>query len=67
MPQRRHSTLWLENNAYPTIRECEFTGLPENGAGIRDSGALYLTTYYAVSVGTIERNYFASRRGIRCR
>lgn len=88
--------LWLVNPSYPTIRECEFSGFPADGAGIRGTGVLYLkvldsrflsilgwgidlslqysprvgptnrpSTYYAVSVGAIERNYFSSRRGIR--
>jgi Right handed beta helix region len=89
--------LWLENAAYPTIRDCEFARFPESGAAIRGAGILYLklmdnrflgnlgwsvdlaleyaprkepdapkrNTYYAVSVGTIQRNYFATRRGIR--
>lgn len=88
--------LWLENTAYPTIRECEFSRFPDGGAAIRGSGILYLklldsrflsnlgwsvdlaleyspkregsekpSTYYAVSVGTIQGNYFAARRGIR--
>ncbi len=88
--------IWLENPAYPTIRDCDFTRFPESGAGIRGGGVLYLKLldnrfigmlgwsvdldiafcpkkpnsnkhygYYAVSVGTIQRNYFAGRRGLR--